>query len=223
MLYDAFKTSSNGEASCSSCHIFGDFDSLAWDLGDPDGDVTTNFSPFTPVPVVGDVNGGAADDEFHPMKGPMTTQTLRGMANSGGMHWRGDRVDGFFGQDDPYLQGPPGNEEDDAGDEALNFDNFIVAFPGLVGGQRLPATDPGSCSPTCMDFTDFALRDRAAAEPGRPLDNQLVGAAAAGEAFYFDTDNMDTQTCERLPHARAARTGSSGRAARELRGRDPDR
>ena len=25
------------------------------------------------------------------MKGPMTTQTLRGMDNSGAMHWRGDR------------------------------------------------------------------------------------------------------------------------------------
>ena len=28
-------TSSNGEAACASCHIFGDFDSLAWDLGNP--------------------------------------------------------------------------------------------------------------------------------------------------------------------------------------------
>ena len=29
----------------------------------------------------------------------MTTQTLRGLATHGGMHWRGDRVDGFFGTD----------------------------------------------------------------------------------------------------------------------------
>ena len=28
------------------------------------------------------------------MKGPMTTQTLRGMANHGPMHWRGDRTGG---------------------------------------------------------------------------------------------------------------------------------
>ncbi len=28
-LYDALNTSSNGEASCASCHVFGDFDSLA--------------------------------------------------------------------------------------------------------------------------------------------------------------------------------------------------
>jgi YVTN family beta-propeller protein len=35
VLYDAVLTSSNGEASCSSCHVFGDFDSLAWDPGNP--------------------------------------------------------------------------------------------------------------------------------------------------------------------------------------------
>ncbi len=44
-LYDAQLTSSNGEASCSSCHIFGDFDSLAWDLGNPDDVVIPNPLP----------------------------------------------------------------------------------------------------------------------------------------------------------------------------------
>ena len=34
-LYDA-TTSSHGDSACASCHIFGDFDGLAWDLGDPD-------------------------------------------------------------------------------------------------------------------------------------------------------------------------------------------
>ena len=34
-LYSAQLTSSNGEASCSSCHIFGDLDDLGWDLGNP--------------------------------------------------------------------------------------------------------------------------------------------------------------------------------------------
>ncbi|MDX2166517.1 MAG: hypothetical protein SF182_05615, partial [Deltaproteobacteria bacterium] len=38
-LYDAAFTSSNGEASCAVCHVFGDFDSLAWDLGNPDDPV----------------------------------------------------------------------------------------------------------------------------------------------------------------------------------------
>ena len=46
VLYDAFNTSSNGEASCSSCHVFGDFDSLAWDLGNPDDIQTINNLPL---------------------------------------------------------------------------------------------------------------------------------------------------------------------------------
>jgi YVTN family beta-propeller protein len=189
MLYDAFKTSSNGEASCSSCHIFGDFDSLAWDLGDPDADVSTNTMPLTPVPVVGNVNGGADNDEFHPMKGPMTTQTLRGMANSGGLHWRGDRVDGFFGMDDPYLNGPA----TDAGDEDLNFRNFIVAFPGLVGGDT-PATN-AQLQADMQDFSDFALEMVLPPNPIRALSNVLSGDASTGQTIYLN-DNMDTQTCE---------------------------
>ena len=47
-LYDARFTSSNGEASCSSCHVFGDFDSLAWDLGNPDDVVRRNPNPVGP-------------------------------------------------------------------------------------------------------------------------------------------------------------------------------
>ena len=41
-LYDAAISSSNGEASCSSCHVFGDLDQLAWDLGNPDDVVRSN-------------------------------------------------------------------------------------------------------------------------------------------------------------------------------------
>jgi hypothetical protein len=80
-LYDATLTSSNGEAACASCHIFGDLDSLAWDLGDPSGTVLNNPNPFR-------VTIGESKN-FHSLKGPMTTQTLRGMVNNGPMHWRG--------------------------------------------------------------------------------------------------------------------------------------
>ena len=45
MLYDATGFSGNGEASCASCHIFGDMDDLAWDLGNPDSGVTTSPDP----------------------------------------------------------------------------------------------------------------------------------------------------------------------------------
>jgi len=45
ILYDAVLTSSNGEASCASCHIFGDFDSLAWTSAIP-----TTFRSTIPTP-----------------------------------------------------------------------------------------------------------------------------------------------------------------------------
>ncbi len=35
-LYDASFGSSHGDSACFSCHIFGDTDHLAWNLGNPD-------------------------------------------------------------------------------------------------------------------------------------------------------------------------------------------
>ena len=66
-------------------------DGLAWDLGDPDGAVLPN-----PNPIRSDTLTTAPD--FHPMKGPLTTQTLRGIATHGAMHWRGDRTGGYTGR-----------------------------------------------------------------------------------------------------------------------------
>ena len=99
-LYDA-KLSGNGTGACASCHIDGDMDHLAWNLGDPTGDmshVTQNGKTFT----------------FHPMKGPMTTQTLRGLENLSPYHWRGDQA---------------------------NFAAFNLAFDKLMGGSQLSDPD----------------------------------------------------------------------------------
>jgi DNA-binding beta-propeller fold protein YncE len=180
MLYDAVRTSSNGEASCSSCHVFGDLDHLAWDLGNPDDPVTQNPIPINLAIAAGaNVNGGADVDEFHPMKGPMTTQTLRGLSNSGAMHWRGDRADGFFGLDSPY-----GN-----GNEALSFDNFIVAFEGLVGSDEAPSSP--ALQADMQLFTDFALQITLPPNPVRALDNSLTADQQAGSNFYSGTRCAD--------------------------------
>ena len=73
-LYDARLTSSNGEATCASCHIFGDMDDLAWDLGNPDGDEAPNNNPFNLlVPPAAD----PLPHVFHPMKGAMTRRLSR--------------------------------------------------------------------------------------------------------------------------------------------------
>jgi hypothetical protein len=168
-LYDAVATSGNGEASCSSCHIFGDNDNLAWNLGDPDGLTSINNQP-QPDPILEATN---PTGPFHPMKGPMTTQTLRGMATHGGLHWRGDRVDGFFGTD-PCTE-PTGAPCD----EDLSFRNFIVAFEGLVGKH-------GTISGTEMQaFTDFALQLVEPPNPVRNLDNSLTAQQQTGEDIYF--------------------------------------
>lgn len=168
-LYDAALTSSHGDSACASCHIFADLDSLAWDLGDPDGALINNPGPFKvppqfiPVPV---------SPHFHPLKGPMTTQSLRGMANHGPMHWRGDRTGG---NDAPTSQPNAGAFDEDAA-----FKKFNGAFTGLLGrGAQL--------SPAQMQaFTDFMLQVTYPPNPIRALDNSLTAEQAAGRAFYFN-------------------------------------
>jgi len=105
-LYDA-KLSGNGTMSCASCHVDGDLDGIAWDLGDPGGNTDPAPSqpfPFNLLPLT----------PFHPMKGPMTTQTLRGLGGIAPLHWRGDRVD---------------------------LAAFNRAFPGVMGGALLAQAD----------------------------------------------------------------------------------
>ncbi len=188
-LYDAAFSSANGEASCASCHIFGDKDELAWDLGNPDDPVTSNpipkrlaslleiglFQTVTTFP--GSlINGTGNPNVFHPMKGPMTTQTLRGMVNAGAMHWRGDRANGFFGVDTRTQ--PPF-------DSNLSFMNFIVAFEGLLGRATMPT------QAEMQKFTNFQLQVQLPPNPVRNLDNSLTPAQAAGAAFYFGSRRSD--------------------------------
>ena len=171
LLYDAAFTSANGEASCASCHIFADMDGLAWDLGNPDEVVTKNPIPIKlGIGTPSDINGTGRVDDFHPMKGPMTTQTLRGMANHGAMHWRGDRATPNGG--DPF-------------DENNSFVNFNVAFEGLVG------RDSQLSGPQMQDFADFALAIVQPPNPIRQLDNSLTGSEAGGSDFYSGTRRAD--------------------------------
>jgi hypothetical protein len=78
-------------------------DHLAWNLGDPTGSMTSAKQNGTTI-------------QFHPMKGPMTTQTLRGLLNLSPYHWRGDKA---------------------------NFAAFNPAFDLLMGGSQISTTDMG--------------------------------------------------------------------------------
>lgn len=161
-LYDARFTSSHGDTACASCHVFGDMDHLAWDLGNPDGDPFNNPGPFLL---------GESAPNFDPMKGPMSTQSLRGMANHGPMHWRGDKTGG---NDAPTAQ-PDGGSHD----ERAAFEKFQAGFVGLLGrNEPIPAEDMEA-------FTDFALELTYPPNPIRNLDDSLTADQQAGRDQFF--------------------------------------
>ncbi len=166
-LYDATLTSANGVNACSSCHLFADNDGLAWDLGNPDVSMQPNPNPFV-------ANSPIVTTEFHPMKGPMTTQTFRGINDSGPQHWRGDRT----GENRAMVNG----EQESI--EAAAFKEFNGAFVGLVGRanelseQQLQA------------FTDFSLAITPPPNPIRRLDNTLSDSQKAGRDLYFNINDI---------------------------------
>ncbi|HET6408157.1 MAG TPA: beta-propeller fold lactonase family protein [Chthoniobacteraceae bacterium] len=112
-LFDA-RLSGNGTMSCASCHIDADLDGIAWDLGDPGGSMITvmgtNAAAHQTTPIA---------REIHPMKGPLTTQTLRGMQAGAPFHWRGDR---------PTLQ------------------SFNPTFDKLMAGSQIATADINAMS-----------------------------------------------------------------------------
>lgn len=86
-LYDT-SLSAHGDVSCASCHPSGHRDGLVWDLGNPLGNMVTIINPTGQGSLHIRTNPVS---NFHPMKGPMMTQSLRGILDSTLMHWRGDR------------------------------------------------------------------------------------------------------------------------------------
>ena len=110
-LFDA-RLSGNGTISCATCHIDGDVDGLAWDLGDPGGNLAAVFGAnlFAGDPTI-------QPRTVHPMKGPMVTQTLRGLIEAAPFQRRGDR---------PVLE------------------DFNATFATLMGGSTLAPADIAS-------------------------------------------------------------------------------
>ncbi|NBP51773.1 MAG: hypothetical protein EBU70_11485, partial [Actinobacteria bacterium] len=76
-LFDTHLTSGLGQASCASCHIDARSDRMSWDLGNPRGTVQA-FDETCQAP-----NGCTP---WHPMKGPLTTQTLFGIIGNEPFH-----------------------------------------------------------------------------------------------------------------------------------------
>lgn len=143
------RTSGHGDQSCATCHVFGDMDQLSWDLGDPRGD----FAPPPPGQLDPFLTG------FHPMKGPMATQTLRSM-RPGLLHWRGDRNDLLAFQ--PAFVSLMGRS-------TVLADSEFAAFSAFASALRFP--------PNPNRHLDNSLRG---APPGQP-------SAVRGESFFLNT------------------------------------
>lgn len=148
-FYGGF-TSAHGDQSCASCHTFGDSDELGWDLGNPAG-ASLPAPSGQPDPLL---------QGFHPMKGPMMTQSLRGLPNTGLLHWRGDREN---------LAAFNGAFLSLMGRATALADSEMAAFGDFV----LPLVYP----PNPNRYLDNTLPD---APPGQP-------SAARGEAIFLNT------------------------------------
>jgi hypothetical protein len=114
---------------------------------------------------------------FHPMKGPMTTQTLRGLNTLEPFHWRGDRT---------------------------NFTHFNGAFAGLLGGSVLPGQDMNAYR-DFINTVKFAPNPNQNLDRSLPTSflggNPVQGRFTYTNEFYQGTapTGLSCNTCHALP------------------------
>ena len=171
-LYDG-SLSAHGDLSCASCHFGGHNDGLAWDLGDPQGQMqqVTSAGGILPFP---------RNSNFHPMKGPIVTQSFRAILGTNAqpttepLHWRGDRA---------------------------TLSDFNPAFVSLLGGSRM-------LTPSEMAaFTAFVRSLVYPSNPNLNLDRTLPPAAARGRQIFLNNrTDANTLTCTQCHTATTAGT-----------------
>lgn len=123
-IYGTHETSGLGQVSCAACHIDSRMDRLAWDLGNPAGSM---------VGLEGqNLFGGssfvdyAVFEDFHPMKGPLLTQTLQDIIGKEPFHWRGDKfgIEDFNGT----FIGLHGDDEVLTPEEMQEMEDFLATM-----------------------------------------------------------------------------------------------
>ncbi|MDG1049104.1 MAG: hypothetical protein P8M11_00660 [Planctomycetota bacterium] len=190
-LYDTHAGSGLGHVACASCHVDSRTDRLAWDLGDPSAPMDSDSGLNLGMGLPGMTTGF---EDFHPMKGPMTTQTLQDIIGKEPLHWRGDKdslhdfAGAFVG-----LQG------DDAPPSRADIDEF-EAFLATVSFPPNPFRGPGNALPTDLPLPDHFSPGRFS-PAGTPLPN---GDAQAALGLYLppvllDRGALACVTCHTLP------------------------
>jgi len=186
-LYDARRTSGLGVTACGSCHIDGRMDQLAWDLGNPNTGSKSFDQECDPLFLFGPGFELPCGD-FHPIKGPMTTQTLQGIIGVEPLHWRGDKKN--LAEFNPAFVGLNGADAELTADEMAKFEAFIAtltfpanpfrgrdnSLPESLGngnprlGESIYMTERIDGRPT--EYPDFLASPDLGADPfiaGRPL------------------------------------------------------
>jgi YVTN family beta-propeller protein len=186
-LYNTRDSSGLGQAACGSCHVDARFDRLAWDLGDQTGAmklITTNinFGNTNFVP--------ATTNNFHPMKGPMTTQTLQDIIGHEPFHWRGDRegleeFDGTF----TNLQGRATSVTTN---DMVEFKNFLAT----VRFAPNPFRQFDNSLATNIPLPGQLALGRGSLPAGAQLPN---GNAVNGQAAFRFTTSPNCIICHTLP------------------------
>ena len=202
-LYNTHHTSGLGQASCASCHVDARKDRLAWDLGDPSGTMRGIPSVNINNPGPNEVNRGAGVpgldngmQAFHPMKGPMTTQTLQDIIGKEPHHWRGDRS-GIeqFNATFTELQ---------AADAGLTFAQMrqFKEFLGTIYFPPNPFREMDNSLPTNLSLEGHFATGRFALPAGAPLPNgDAVAALAQYRSFSpaLDRGLFACVVCHSLP------------------------
>jgi hypothetical protein len=189
--YDTHKNSGLGHTSCGSCHVDARMDRLAWDLGDPSGNMKT-FNQ--------NCNNGAGGalgfppcENWHPMKGPMTTQTLQDIIAKEPLHWRGDRngIEEFNGA----FIGLLGDDVNLTAQEMQEYEDFLatVVFPPN------PFRNFNNTLPTSLPLPGHYTTGRFA-PAGQPLPNgNAVMGLNSYRTRFLDANGVQCVTCHTLP------------------------
>jgi DNA-binding beta-propeller fold protein YncE len=199
-LYDTHETSGNGVVACASCHVDARMDHLAWDLGVPDGamkavDNTQNLGANVPL-----LNTGFED--WHPMKGPMLTQTLQDIVGKEPHHWRGDR-DGLEEFSGAFV-GLLGDDETLTAAEMQEFEDFLAT----IFYPPNPFRNADNTLPTNLPLPGHYTTGRFA-PAGQPLPNgnALAGLNSFRPPVLLDMAVVACVTC----HTRSTGAGTDHR------------
>jgi YVTN family beta-propeller protein len=197
-LYDA-RLSGNGTMSCASCHVDAEMDQLAWNLGNPDGDlqqltVTHNGQTTARYPA-------------HPMKGPMTTQTLRGLKGMEPLHWRGDRATflNFNPAFDSLMGGEPLSTQDMQAYRAFVETLVFQPNPHRNLDNSLPQSLAGGnprAGETFFRSTSFFVPAASASIRCASCHDHPTGVTSASQLRIAQADNIDIVQPLKVPHLR---------------------